>query len=228
MAPSPVALNASEGDYPDRILLEWGVDPLSPASDLGFKIFRDGAFLASLDPSTLEFIDFNVIPGNFYNYEVRGVNVFGDGYPATVVGFVNPNGSVTGQVTSINDNPVADVQVTLEPTIGKSLHFTDGNDIVEIPYHSEYTSNELTVSTWVKLGADNIFSRIVDLGRLATQNWFILTTNTPVTGKGVIIGMGEGGGNWVEQSILFDSSPCLLYTSPSPRDATLSRMPSSA
>ena len=26
----------------------------------------------------------------------------------------------------------------------------------------------------------------------------------------------------------FKSSPCLLYTSPSPRDATLSRMPSSA
>ena len=32
----------------------------------------------------------------------------------------------------------------------------------------------------------------------------------------------------VFQSVLPGLSPCLLYTSPSPRDATLSRMPSSA
>ena len=40
-------------------------------------------------------------------------------------------------------------------------------------------------------------------------------------------GSGEG---WVtaEYSMLPGSTPCLLYTSPSPRDATLSRMPSSA
>ena len=30
---------------------------------------------------------------------------------------------------------------------------------------------------------------------------------------------------WMER---WESTPCLLYTSPSPRDATLSRMPSSA
>ena len=32
----------------------------------------------------------------------------------------------------------------------------------------------------------------------------------------------------VEKSIEKYGAPCLLYTSPSPRDATLSRMPSSA
>ena len=32
----------------------------------------------------------------------------------------------------------------------------------------------------------------------------------------------------VTSILLYDSSSCLLYTSPSPRDATLSRMPSSA
>jgi len=79
VSPAPPIITASEGDFPDRVLLNWGVDPLSPASDLGFKIFRDGAFLASVDPATLQFIDFNVIPGNFYNYEVRGINGFGDG-----------------------------------------------------------------------------------------------------------------------------------------------------
>ena len=32
----------------------------------------------------------------------------------------------------------------------------------------------------------------------------------------------------VEDAFFRDANPCLLYTSPSPRDATLSRMPSSA
>ncbi len=207
VAPAAPLLVASEGDYSDRILLEWGVDPLSPASDLGFKIFRDGAFLASLDPSTLEFIDFNVIPGNFYNYEVRGVNIFGDGYPAQAVGFVNPNGSVTGQVTSINGNPVADVQVTLEPTIGKSLAFENGTAVVELPYHAGYTNNELTVSTWVKIGDNNVHSGIVDLGKQATQNWYILTNDTDTNNKGVTFGIGESGARFVEESFEFGADP---------------------
>ena len=36
------------------------------------------------------------------------------------------------------------------------------------------------------------------------------------------------GYEYPDENIIFDSYICLLYTSPSPRDATLSRMPSSA
>ena len=39
-------------------------------------------------------------------------------------------------------------------------------------------------------------------------------------------GLPEKVGGW--QSLLTDSIVCLLYTSPSPRDGLLSRMPSSA
>ena len=34
--------------------------------------------------------------------------------------------------------------------------------------------------------------------------------------------------NWINQSKSFEKEICLLYTSPSPRDRTRSRMPSSA
>ena len=44
-----------------------------------------------------------------------------------------------------------------------------------------------------------------------------------VTDKGV-----SSSGLLDQLLTLLPSSPCLLYTSPSPRDATLSRMPSSA
>ena len=36
------------------------------------------------------------------------------------------------------------------------------------------------------------------------------------------------GSTWKDGTIYYELVPCLLYTSPSPRDATLSRMPSSA
>ena len=41
--------------------------------------------------------------------------------------------------------------------------------------------------------------------------------------------LGEGDGDLLDTDRFFQIlKPCLLYTSPSPRDATLSRMPSSA
>ena len=39
---------------------------------------------------------------------------------------------------------------------------------------------------------------------------------------------GGVGGHWSDIRAVSSKAPCLLYTSPSPRDATLSRMPSSA
>lgn len=199
VAPAPPITTASEGDFPDRILLNWEVDPLSPASDMGFKIYRDGAFLASVDPATLQFIDFNVIPGNFYNYSVRGVNSFGDGYLGEAVGFVNPNGTVTGQVTTINDNPVAGVQVTLEPTLGTSVAFNGVDEHIRIPYNSNYTAANMTVSCWVKKGAspDKL---IIDLGKASNQNWWLSSTST-----GVEIGIGNGGSQIFD--LPFDTLP---------------------
>ena len=47
-------------------------------------------------------------------------------------------------------------------------------------------------------------------------------TNMAMAGKGILKGLKRASG---ERSL---AKVCLLYTSPSPRDATLSRMPSSA
>ena len=48
-------------------------------------------------------------------------------------------------------------------------------------------------------------------------------------GAGATAGGAEPTG-WatLKGRVVYDGTPCLLYTSPSPRDATLSRMPSSA
>ena len=55
-----------------------------------------------------------------------------------------------------------------------------------------------------------------------------------LAGKPVVAamaGVAASGGYWISATadrIVASSNTCLLYTSPSPRDATLSRMPSSA
>ena len=43
-----------------------------------------------------------------------------------------------------------------------------------------------------------------------------------------VVGLNGSGKSTLLQLLLKQLEPCLLYTSPSPRDATLSRMPSSA
>ena len=62
-----------------------------------------------------------------------------------------------------------------------------------------------------------------------TQAWtFLQTITEPITVGNVDSEAGLFFGSIVENFGVADSSTCLLYTSPSPRDRTRSRMPSSA
>ena len=65
--------------------------------------------------------------------------------------------------------------------------------------------------------------RLVELDRKGANIERLLTAG---------VGINAEGGEFLEiiKKVIFQGKPwdCLLYTSPSPRDATLSRMPSSA
>ena len=63
---------------------------------------------------------------------------------------------------------------------------------------------------------DNNNDGIQDAGEVGIAGVQIVLTGTDVFG------------NPVQRTVITDANGCLLYTSPSPRDATLSRMPSSA
>jgi hypothetical protein len=119
--PLPPTVTASQGEYLDRIQLNWRPNPLGAAPSVGYKLFRDGVFQALLDPNTFNYNDYNVIAGKSYKYSVRGVNEYGDGCATDAVGFMVPNGTVTGWASTRNSNAVPDVLVSLMPLQGYSL-----------------------------------------------------------------------------------------------------------
>ena len=74
------------------------------------------------------------------------------------------------------------------------------------------------------------FNRVILVGNL-TRDVDVRYTpqGTAVTDIGLAVNdRVKKQGEWVDETTFVDITICLLYTSPSPRDATLSRMPSSA
>ncbi|MBN2088627.1 T9SS type A sorting domain-containing protein [candidate division KSB1 bacterium] len=151
----PVALtfNASEGDYSDHVQLRWQYDPLEPPVNGTLKIFRDGDKMANpLAVDTL-YMDTQVMPGYYYNYELQAKNKYGLGAKAAEVGFVNPNGVITGRITTPHGNPVNGIELSLSPTTGKSvmLNQDSNNQFIQIPFDSSLILTQLaTWECWIK------------------------------------------------------------------------------
>jgi hypothetical protein len=123
VAPFPPMVTATQGDLLDRIQISWANNPLGPFPTGGFKIFRDGVYLASVDKNTKNYNDFNVIAGKPYKYEVKGINAYGEGSGGKALGFQVPNGVVTGWIRTLNSNAVPDAMVALTPMQGFSAYF---------------------------------------------------------------------------------------------------------
>ncbi|MEY3368393.1 MAG: hypothetical protein RI973_1548, partial [Bacteroidota bacterium] len=203
LPPAAPIMRATEGDLEDRVQVDWTPDPLSPASN-SFNIYRDGALLASVEGQVFTFVDFNVIAGKFYIYEVAGTNQFGLGSKGKALGFLNPNGVITGQVKSLNGNPVPNAIVTLAPTVGTSVSFNQsGMSFVE--YAPLFPRDTFTLSCWVKVGDNNDKTAIFDFGSSLGKNWWLHTTPT-AAGKGVVFGVGRSPGDVTELSYIFPTA----------------------
>jgi len=223
LPPTKPVIKSSGGDFPDRVLISWEVDPLSPVPDEGFTILRDGAFLATVGPSIRQFIDFNVQAGEFYNYSIFGSNQFGAGPRSTSVGFVNPNGTVSGTVNTQSGNPVPGAIIRLLPTIGNSLSFDGVDDKICISHHPSLPTNMWTLSTWVKIGANHVDKAIIDFGSDINKN-FWLHTSSGIGGKGITVGVGNGNtattlshafvtnpDGWHQVAVVYNGTNLLLY-----------------
>jgi hypothetical protein len=203
LAPSAPAVKASEGDLADRVQIDWSPDPLSPAAS-SYKIYRNNSLLATVDGDTRSLMDFNVLAGQFYKYEVAGVNEFGEGYRGESLGFLNPNGVVTGQLTTFSGNPVPGGIVTLSPTLGQSVMFR-GLGAAFAEYTPEFPTSNFTVSAWVKMDSLSDAAGIIDLGSHRSKNWWFHTLPA-ASGRGVKFAIGNGPGQVTEVSYIFPSA----------------------
>jgi hypothetical protein len=200
MPPKPPSVLASQGDLEDRIEIKWTPDPLSPAAT-SYKVYRNNSLLATLDGETYSFMDFNVIAGTFYTYSVSGINSSGEGNRSSALGHVNPNGVVTGRITSSTGNPVVETIVTISPTLGSSLRFS-GDDMAFTDYNSKFPRSNFTLSAWMKLDSVNDSTAIFDMGSNLSKNWW-LHTLPAAAGKGVRFGVGKGGNQKTELNFTF-------------------------
>lgn len=205
LAPQAPTTSASQGDFPDRVQIKWTTNPLSSVAQDGFIIKRDGAFLDKVEAGITQYIDFNVLAGERYKYTVQGVNRFGEGMPGASVGFVNPNGVVSGRILTRNGTPVVGAVVKLSPSVGTSMSFDGINDFLCVSHNDSLPSNMWTVSTWVKIGATHDNDGIIDLGSDLKKNIWLHTTSASA-GKGVLAGIGTGSAR-VEISHEFGADP---------------------
>ena len=124
--PSIAAVEASDGTHEDRIQISWSVNRNTPSVTESFKIYKDGFLIGTLGPNDNTFIDYNVVPGVYYTYGVSGVNEQGEGIPTTDLGYVNPNGVVSGRITTFSGSSVEGAIVTLSPSNNLALQCTPG------------------------------------------------------------------------------------------------------
>ena len=145
-------LTASDGKYPNRVELKWTkIDGISE-----YKIFRDEQLITSLpSPNTVSYLDYDVFPGEYNTYLIEGVSVCAtvESVLAKDVGFILPNGKITGHIKTQSGNFVEGVEVKVEPTLGTSLTFDGQDDYIQIPDAEVLgvIDASFTAETWIKI-----------------------------------------------------------------------------
>lgn len=161
--PNTPIVHASDGDFEDRVEIRWEPlnDPVGPPIEEQ-RLYRDNQFLATFSPSVTAYLDFNVLPGRTYKYDVVTTNRFGSSITGTDVGFVNPNGIITGTIETRSFVPVKDVEVVLAPTIAYSVRFDGISDRIVLTDSAINNLTEGTLEFWVnpsKLTQSTILSK---------------------------------------------------------------------
>jgi len=169
LPPLAATVTATQGDLLDRILLSWQINVLGSFPTEGFNIYRDGFFLAYVGPNVRTYNDFNVIAGRAYNYEVRGVNSYGEGGGGKGIGFQVPNGVVTGWIQTPSGRPVPDAFVTLTPLQGFSAKFGPADGAFAMSNNGAadtlipLNNGEWTLAFWAKTSRADDSAGIVSL-----------------------------------------------------------------
>ena len=187
---------ASDGDYQDFIFIEWNVEgdrtgPKVTSDEV--TLYRNGYALTTLPLTQTQYLDFNVFSGMYYTYGVSVENSMGESPTDDDVGFLNPNGMITGHVSTPSGNPVINTKVKLTPNLGRSAKFNGDGYIFwfdnDINTNRQFTcfENDYTIETWF---------RSVEL----TEQVFFAAVDSNTTNHYITLGLTEEGKvTWTHQ-----------------------------
>ncbi|MCD4820130.1 MAG: hypothetical protein K8S23_15715 [Candidatus Cloacimonetes bacterium] len=179
----PTNFTASDGNnnYPGYVHLTWNyVNTYQPIN--GFHIYRNDNLISTVYPQSYYYNDYEAIPGVFYTYRVSTYAGSEISNSSEDAGFLKPNGIITGTITTPNNNPVADISVSLTPSTGYCLDFDSGQFSTTIQNTDLY---DATLETWIKteMSDFNLFSFI----SFTPDSLIIINANLQIDSQGKLV-----------------------------------------
>lgn len=188
----------SKGYFSEKVLLNWTIQANTMKIDQ-IKVYRrvfnesnsndqdNYVVIATLSNDSYSYEDTNTQGGVLYEYKVEaiGVSSIPKKYVTyiTGVGFRNPTGVITGNVSYDGGSPVKDVVVRADPdgadqAVGSSLLFGP-TSALSIPLRNKELSNTMTLQAWVKL-AENTSASLFKLqnNQLTTDEVHVTSVTT--------------------------------------------------
>ncbi|MFH1250479.1 MAG: LamG-like jellyroll fold domain-containing protein [bacterium] len=157
--PAAPLVRASDGDFQDMVLLEWDIEgdrTGPPVTSSEVTLYRNGYVLTTLPVQQTQYQDFNLFSGMYYTYGVTVENDMGKSHTDDDIGFLNPNGMITGHVQTPSGNPVLNTKVILTPNLGRSVKFNGDGYIYwfdgDINTNRQFSGLEgdYTIETWIR------------------------------------------------------------------------------
>lgn len=173
LAPGNFSASTGSNDYPGYVQLYWDFNSGYNVPINGFRIMRNAHHLVTVDSQVFEYSDHTVIPGQFYTYQIVSYYGTENGYSEIKTGYVKPNGIISGNVKTVNNNPVMNVQISLSPSTGKSLQLSaDLTSSIIITNPEANMNQNFTLELWVKTADSEVtlFSSDTHLLQIGSDN----------------------------------------------------------
>lgn len=138
-------LTASDGDFADNVRLEWTVNDPFDRIDL----YRDGLVIESLAPTAESYNDFDAVPGVNHTYDLVAIQGTTTSSPNANVGWIPPDGAITGRVATRSGAAVEGVDVCVTPSPNQALQF-DGVSSMEFAINRPMPAGDFTIELWMR------------------------------------------------------------------------------
>ncbi len=143
---APGLVEASDGEYDNRVRVEWKDQSIN---EDGFNVYRDGVLITTTGPNTTSYNDFDAIPGRVHTYGVSSVAGNFESTVRTELGWMEPDGTIAGNVSTRAGAAVENVEICLDPNPGRSLLF-DGDQGYLLVDKARIPTSAFTIEFWLR------------------------------------------------------------------------------